>query len=705
MAAVVRTTTGYQGIESMMEHSPRDVTGRNRLQYEKSPYLLQHAANPVDWYPWGDEAFAKAKTEDKPIFLSIGYSTCHWCHVMERESFEDADVAGMMNDTFVNIKVDREERPDIDNLYMTVCQMMTRGGGWPLTIIMTPDRKPFFAGTYFPKESLPGRVGMLELVPRVKYLWQAERAKIDRSADELTAMLAGLSSQVPGQELGTAVLDAARSQLAGRYDTEFGGFGDRPKFPTPHTLLFLLRRYKASGDLQSLHMVEKTLDGMRRGGMYDQIGFGFHRYSTDREALLALAYIETYQVTGDDKYARTAQEIFTYVLRDMTSPEGGFYSAEDADSEGEEGKFYLWNEGEIIDSLGPDDAKLFSEAFSIQADGNFADEASGRKTGLNIPHLERSIAELASSCGMPENELSMRLEKLRQKLYKIREARVRPHKDDKILTEWNSLMIAALAKGAQVFDRVEYAQAAQRAVDFLWSTMRTPDGKLLHRYRDGEAAIHGNCDDYAFLIWGLLELYEATFNVEYLEHALALNDTLLKEFWDEQTGGFYFSPAEAGDLIVRQKEISDGALPSGNSVAMLNLLRLARITANPRFETNAHRIGRAFFRQVSQMPTAHTMLLTAVEFASGISHEVVVVGDPDANDTKDMLDALRRMFLPNTIVLFHSNDEQKSRLAAIAEFAADLKGINNRATAYVCRNYACELPTSDIQKMLELLAG
>jgi len=715
---IVCTVLGCKGSESMAEHRETKTAGRNRLQYAKSPYLLQHADNPVDWYPWGDEAFARAKDENKPIFLSIGYSACHWCHVMAHESFEDPDVAALMNDAFINIKVDREERPDIDNIYMAVCQMMTKGGGWPLTIIMTPDRKPFFAGTYFPKESRGGRTGMVELVPRVKYLWQAERAKIDSSAEEITSILANMSNPVPGEELGAAVLETAYRQLAGRFDASYGGFGNQPKFPTPHNLLFLLRRYHTTGDPQALQMVERTLEYMRRGGMYDQVGFGFHRYSTDRQwflphfekmlydqALLAMAYTEAYQITGNEDYARTALEIFTYVRRDMTSPEGGFYSAEDADSEGGEGKFYVWSEAEIREILGQDEADIYGELFNILADGNFAEEASGHKSGANIPHLPKPIAEYARGKGMAEAELRERLEKSREKLFSAREKRIHPHKDDKILTDWNGLMIAALAKAAQAFDNPDYAQAAQQAADFLLSTMRPAGRDLLHRFRDGDAGIPGNCDDYAFLIWGLLELYEATFEVRYLEEALALNKQLHEKFWDSTSGGFYFSPAGADDLIIRQKEIYDGAVPSGNSVAMLNLLRLGRITANHEFEARAGRIGRAFFQQVSDMPSAHTMLISAIDFAVGATREVVIVGDPDAADTKEMLRALRRQYLPNKVVLFRSSDGGTGELADIAEFTSGQRSIEGRATAYVCRNYACELPTTDIKKMLEMLSS
>ena len=475
---------------------------KNRLQFEKSPYLLQHADNPIDWYPWGDEAFEKAQKEDKPIFLSIGYSTCHWCHVMEHESFEDPEVARLMNEIFVSIKVDREERPDIDKTYMTVSQMLTGSGGWPLNIIMTPDKKPFFAGTYFPKESRFGRVGMLDLVPRIQEIWLNEHQKALDTADQVVAALQKMSQQTVTQlkysdeeegTLGKAILDAAYKQLADLFDEVHGGFGSAPKFPTPHTLLFLLRYWKRHDDEQALKMVERTLQAMRLGGVYDHIGFGFHRYSTDSkwllphfekmlydQALLAMAYTEAYQVTQKEEYARTAQEIFTYVLRDMTAPSGGFYSAEDADSEGVEGKFYVWSQEEIRHILDEEEAEFVMRVFNFEKGGNFKEQATGLKTGENIVHLQKPLADLAAGFKVTEQELRHRIENIRQKLFDIREQRVHPHKDDKILTDWNGLMIAALAKGAQVFDEPRYAQAAERAARFILDEAHDENGRLLH---------------------------------------------------------------------------------------------------------------------------------------------------------------------------------------------------------------------------------
>ena len=627
----------------------------NRLAREKSPYLLQHAYNPVEWYAWGDEAFEKAKTEDKPIFLSIGYSTCHWCHVMEKESFENDETAKLMNDTFVSIKVDREERPDIDHVYMTVCQMMTGSGGWPLNIIMTPDRRPFFAGTYFPKESRYGRLGLDELSLKIKTLWGQSREQVLDSSEKVMLALNRIQEEPPGQSLGKDLLDAAFRQLSQRYDPKHGGFSNAPKFPTAHNMLFLLRYWKRSGDETALRMVEHTLQAMRLGGIYDHIGFGFHRYSTDDrwlvphfekmlydQAMLAMTYTEAYQATGKEEYATTAHDILAYVLRDMTEAEGGFLSAEDADSEGVEGKFYVWTMDEIRGLLDGSEAELVSEVYRVAGEGNFHEEATGQLTGSNILHMRQTLVQTASRLGIPLEELETNLNRAREKLFRAREKRVHPHKDDKILTDWNGLMIAALSKAAQVFDRPEYADAAMKAADFILTTLREPDGRLLHRYRDGEAGLPAHVDDYAFMIWGLLELYEATFKVDYLEAALDLNKVFLRYFWDSERGGFYFTSSDGSELPVRKKEIYDGATPSGNSVAALNMLRLHRITGDPEFEKLADLLGRAFSASVNQFPSAYTQLLMALEFAVGPSNEIVITGRAGATDTARLLNELRR---------------------------------------------------------------
>ncbi|MGZ7095993.1 MAG: thioredoxin domain-containing protein, partial [Methanobacterium sp.] len=558
----------------------------NHLVNEKSPYLIQHMQNPVDWYPWGDEAFSKAKEENKPIFLSIGYSTCHWCHVMAHESFEDKEIGQLMNETFVSIKVDREERPDLDNIYMTVCQLMTGGGGWPLTIIMTPDKKPFFAGTYFAKKSGFGRPGLKDLILNVKELWNTKPEEVSTSADALIDALHKISDTSSGDELNPEVLDTCYKALSENFDDIYGGFGKAPKFPAVHNLLFLLRYWKRSGKDRSLKMVTETLDSMHNGGIYDHLGFGFHRYSVDQkwlvphfekmlydQAMISAAYIEAFQATGEEEYKNTADKIFEYILRDMKSPQGGFYSAEDADSEGIEGKFYVWTKKEIIDVLGEDEGEFASKVFGVTEEGNFKEESTGEKTGANILHLENSFEDMTEIFGISKEELKKKVLEIRNKLYEHREGRIHPQKDDKILTDWNGLMISSLAKGAYVFKEDKYLKAAINAADFILNKMLMND-RLMHRFRDGESAIEGNLDDYAFMIYGLLDLFEASFNVKYLKSALLLVDTLLDHFWDVENGGFYFTADYAEKVLVRKKEIYDSAIPSGNSIMMLNLLRL-----------------------------------------------------------------------------------------------------------------------------------
>jgi uncharacterized protein YyaL (SSP411 family) len=690
----------------------------NHLRNETSPYLRQHADNPVDWYPWGMEAFEKAQREDKPIFLSIGYSTCHWCHVMARESFENPEVARLMNETFVCIKVDREERPDIDKVYMSACQVMTGSGGWPLTIIMTPDKKPFFAATYIPKESRFGLIGMTELIPHIRELWATRRGEALNLSDKIALVLRQTSQDTAGEELDEATLNLAYEQLADYFDAQHGGFSNAPKFPTPHNLLFLLRYWKRSGNKAALDMVEKTLQAMRRGGIYDHIGFGFHRYSTDSQwlvphfekmlydqALLAMAYTEAYQATGKEDYRKIAREIFTYVLRDMTVPEGGFCSAEDADSEGEEGKFYLWTQEEVRQALSHEEADFAAQVFDIEKDGNFAQETTGRKSGANILHLGKPLEQIASDLNLSQQDLHVRLEAIRQKLFAYREKRVHPMKDDKILTDWNGLMIAALAKGAQAFDEPQYAEVAYRTADFILGNMRKADGRLWHRYRDEWAGVDANLDDYAFLVWGLIELYEATFDASQLEFALELTSDMVKHFWDEDGSGFYFVPDDGESLFVRKKEIYDSAIPTGNFVAMLNLLRLGRMTANSDLEEKAAKIARAFSRGVKQSPAAHTQLMVALDFGIGPCYEVVIAGNAQAEDTKAMAKALRTRFLPNKIVLLNPSDQESRAMGKVAEFTKNQPSIGGKATAYVCLNYNCKSPTTDIDKMLELLSA
>src|SRR5216684_7266068 len=676
----------------------------NHLANEKSPYLQLHAHNPVDWYPWGEEAFRKAKDENKPIFLSIGYATCHWCHVMEQESFSDPLIGEMMNATFVSIKVDREERPDIDSVYMTVSQMITGGGEWPLTILMTPDKKPFFVATYIPKEDRFGRQGLLTLIPQVAKAWRERTGDIWVSAEKITAALKQNSGGTSGGQLTKDSLTEAYRQLASRFDPVRGGFLPAPKFPAPHQLLFLLRYWKRTGDAKALSMVEKTLEAMQRGGIFDQIGFGFHRYSTDAQwlvphfekmlydqAMLAMAYTEAYQATRKPEFRRTAEEVFEYVLRDMRGPTGGFYSAEDADSEGREGKFYVWTEGEIRSVAGAD-ADLVTETYGIKKGGNFTTPEGDRHA--NVLHLAVPPATA---------DAQRRLEAARKKLFAAREQRVHPPKDDKILTDWNGLMIAALAEAAQVFNRPDYDAAARRAADFLLTRMRSSDGRLLHRFRAGDAAIPGKLDDYAFVVWGLLNLYEASFDVHYLQAAIDLQRAAMQHFADGKGGGFFLTADDAEQLLARPKESYDGAIPSGNSAELLNLIRIGRITGDPSYETAAAKLIRAFSGDVTRAASAHTALLLGLDFSLGPSFEIVLAGENGAPDLNAFRAALAGQFVPNKVVLLRPAREAAPLVTAIAAFTKPQVAIRNRATAYVCTNFICKLPTNDVNAMVKLL--
>ncbi len=684
----------------------------NRLKDEKSPYLLQHARNPVDWHPWGDEAFDLAVREDKPVFLSIGYSTCHWCHVMERESFEDETVAKLLNETFINIKVDREERPDVDAVYMKVCQLLTQSGGWPLTIMMTPDKKPFFAATYIPKETRYGHVGLLQMIPEVKSLWQTRREHIVSSATEIIGALQGSDRIGSRKDVGEEILHRAFRSFSAGFDPVYGGFGQAPKFPSPHNFFFLLRYWKRTGETHALRMVEHTVQNMRRGGIYDQIGFGFHRYSTDArwivphfekmlydQALMAMAFIELFQATGKKEYETTAREIFTYVLRDMTHDQGGFYCAEDADSEGVEGKFYLWSEHEIRGVLSKDEAAYFLSNYKHDDDLKLQGMRE-MPAGSFIPHLKALTGEES-----PESrtEIAGKMKEILSRLFAHRSERVHPHKDDKILTDWNGLMIAALARGAQVFDEPVYARAAVRAMEFIFQFLRTPEGRLLHRFRDGQAAVSGNVDDYAFVVWALLELYEATFETKYLVKALECQSYLSGYFRDERDGGFFFTPVDAEKLLMRPKELYDGAIPSGNSIAFINTLRLSRFTGDADMDERAHEIYRAFCSQADAMPTAFTQFLCGLDFAIGPVSEVIIAGEINGGDTLALLTPLRKSFSPNKIVIFRPEGLDHMDIETIAPFVQSHPSINNQATAYVCTNFTCALPTNDAESMMDLL--
>ena len=677
----------------------------NRLIHEKSPYLLQHAHNPVDWYPWGEEAFAAARAGDRPIFLSIGYATCHWCHVMEHESFEDPEVARLMNEAFVNVKVDREERPDIDGIYMTVAQLTTGHGGWPLTIVMTPDRVPFLAATYVPREDRHGRVGMVNLVPRIREAWDQKRPALLDSAAAIQQRLESMAaSDFGGRSLGADVLRQGFADLAADFDREHAGFGSAPKFPTPHRLLFLLRYWRRTEVAQARDMVEQTLDALRAGGVFDQVGFGFHRYSTDREwlvphfekmlydqAMLMLAYAESCEAAPGHGREVVVRQIAEYVLRDLTSLEGAFYSAEDADSEGEEGKFYVWTLAEVREVLDDEAAGAAIAAWGITAAGNYRDEATGQITGLNIPHVGRGTS--------PGGDV---LESARQALFAHRERRVRPLLDDKVLTDWNGLMIAALARAGRALDDPSLVEAARRSADFIQGAMWR-DGDLLHRYRDGEAALEANLDDHAFLAWGETELFQATLDPVHLERAIDLTDAMVARFHDPDRGGFFFSPEGRDDLIVRRKETYDGATPSGNSVALYNLVRLARLTGRPDYESLAAETSGAFSRMIASQPSAFTFFLSALDMAIGPSQELVIVGEPGADDTRALLAVAREGYHPSRVVLLRPPGARGAALVALAPFTESFGLLDGSAAAYLCSGFTCERPVSEPDALRELI--
>lgn len=682
----------------------------NHLIHEKSPYLLQHAHNPVNWYPWGDRAFQKARETNKPVFLSIGYATCHWCHVMAHESFEDDTVARLLNQHFVSIKVDREERPDIDKIYMSVCQAMTGHGGWPLSVFITPEGKPFFSGTYFPKSSRMGMPGFVDVLEKIHQIWTQDPARILESADQITQAIQPNEEAAPSDiSPDMKALENGYGQLHQAFDSKWGGFGGAPKFPTPHNLTFLLRWHIHDPASHALEMAEQTLTAMRRGGMFDQIGFGFHRYSVDEkwlvphfekmlydQALLAMAYVEARLLTRNAAFETVAREIFTYVLRDMTDPAGGFYSAEDADSEGVEGRFYVWTPGEVKHVLGDDVGDLYCRFYDISEGGNFED-------GQSIPHISRTLEAFSRHEGMDADVLRGLMEDARAKLFEARAKRVHPLKDDKVLTSWNGLMIAALAKASAAFGESRYHEAATRAARFILTHLRDESGRLLRRYRKGEPAHPAYLDDYAFMIWGLIELYEATFDPDHLDQALSLNEEMVRLFWDEAHGGFHFTGEGNEALITRSKEIYDGATPSGNSIAALNLLRLGRMTGDVALEIRAEQLIQAFWGQVVKQPMAYTQFLSAVDFLLGPTQEIVISGDPNGETTHRMIQTVRKPFFPNKVVLCRPNGESGDRISALAPYVEKMGPVDGNSATYVCEKFACRAPITDVQQLKETL--
>lgn len=629
----------------------------NRLIFAGSPYLLQHAENPVDWYPWGDEAFKKAEAEDKPVFLSIGYATCHWCHVMAHESFEDREVAEVLNRHFIPIKVDREERPDIDERYMTVSRLMTGSGGWPLNVFLTPDKRPFLTVTYIPKIARMGMPGIIELLENIATLWKTGRDRVEKNCADVMESLRQTAVPDSGKLQGTDLFGTAFRQLDAMYDAEWGGFGSAPKFPMPTNMAFLIRFWKRSGNPRARAMVEHTLRMMRRGGIWDQTGSGFHRYAVDREwlvphfekmlydqALIATVYIETFRATGVSLFLEVAEDIFTFVLRELTSPEGGFYSALDADSEGEEGKYYVWTPGEIRSVLGEKDGEIFCRLFGVTPAGNFE--------GANILSLPISPGDFSRREGMTPELLSASIDRWRELLLAEREKRIRPMRDEKVLTAWNGLMIAALAEGYAATGELRYRTAAEKAVTFVKQRLVGPEGRLMRSSHAGPATVSGFLDDYAFFVHGLLGLYEATLRSEHLDDALRLSREMLRLFRDEDTGGLFDTGIDAEEVLVRGLDASDDVIPSGNSIAAANLVRLGRITEDETLLEAGEGIVRVFMGRAARQPAAYLHLLIAHELLVGPTFEITLAGRREAPETVAMLRVVGRRFIPNLVLKY-----------------------------------------------------
>jgi uncharacterized protein YyaL (SSP411 family) len=670
----------------------------NRLASETSPYLLQHKDNPVDWYPWGEEALRRAREEDRPILLSVGYSACHWCHVMEHESFEDEETARLMNEHFVNIKVDREERPDIDSIYMTAVQQMTGHGGWPMTVFLTPEGAPFYGGTYFPPQPRHGLPSFRQVLEGIHDAYRGRRDEVERSATELSQLLRQSTAMRPPEgTLHPGLLDRAFERIASRFDPRFGGFGAAPKFPQPMVLEFMLRYGTRTGRAEAVPMVEDTLRGMADGGIYDQLGGGFHRYSVDARwlvphfekmlydnALLSRVYLHAHQATGDPHFRRVVEEVLDYVLREMHSPEGGFYSTQDADSEGEEGKFYVWTPREVDALLGPEEGSLFRRFFDVTERGNFE--------GSNILHADHPIGRVAVEAGVEEARLRDVLERGRRTLYEARARRVWPGRDDKVITAWNAMMMRSFADAGFALDRADYREAAERNARFLLGLLR-PDGRLLRTYKDGTAKIDAFLEDHALLVDALVSLYQATFDARWVEEARALADELLGRFWEPEEGIFYDSAADAERLVVRPRDINDSATPSGTSAATMALLRLAALTGEERYRAVAERSLEGLAGLLAEIPQAFGELLSALDWHLATPREVAIVGDPGAADTGALLDVLRSRYLPNTVRALR--DPSAPAAAEAIPLLAERDLVGGRAAAYVCERFACRRPVTD----------
>ncbi len=677
----------------------------NRLIFSKSPYLLQHAENPIDWYSWSEEAFARARSEDKPVFLSIGYSTCHWCHVMAHESFEDRQVAEVLNRHFVSIKVDREERPDLDNTYMMTCQMMTGKGGWPTTLILTPEKKPFFAATYIPKTGRQGMIGLIELLNKIAELWHSDREGLLDTGEKVRQALQQAEETGPAAgELSVEPLREAFRQYLASFDRRHAGFGGAPKFPAPHNLSLLLRLERRLDEKNAGVMALQTLQQMRLGGIFDQIGSGLHRYAVDErwlvphfekmlydQTLAMLAYLEAFQFNGDPFYRQSALEIAEYVRRDLNDPQGGYYCGEDADSEGAEGTFYLWTPEQVKDVLGEELGTVFCRSFDITPQGNFE--------GRSIPHLEEDIVELARRVGVPADQLSQVLVEGRRRLFEARRQRIRPHRDDKVLAGWNGLAIAAMARAGAVLAEKQLVLSARRAADFVLEKLRDPQGRLMRRYRQGEAAVPAFLEDHAFLIWGLVELYQAGFEAEDLQAALDLT-ARMEDLFSDGRGEFFDTGKDVEAVLIRGRSLQDVAIPSGLSVAAFDLLRLGRMTGDRGMEERGEQVLRTHLAQVRQYPPGFAQFLIALDYSLGPKSEIVIAWDGQ-HFPHDLLKEIRSRFLPRTVVLLHQSGRPAPE--PIAALAGGKEMINGRPAAYLCSEQSCHKPVADPVALARML--
>jgi uncharacterized protein YyaL (SSP411 family) len=701
----------------------------NRLIHEKSPYLLQHAHNPVDWYPWGKEAFDKAKKDNKPIFLSVGYSTCHWCHVMEHESFENPEIAKLMNDNFVNIKVDREERPDIDQVYMTFVQATTGSGGWPMTVFLTPELKPFFGGTYFPPRDKWGQPGLTRVLNKIAESWKSDRERIVASSDKIISQLQTAIEVGGGAEkVSDSVARKAYEQFASQFDAKFGGFGESPKFPRPVTLNFLFDFYgndpKSKEGKHALEMALFTLRKMAEGGIHDHLGGGLHRYSTDKfwhvphfekmlydQAQLAMAYLNAFQITRDPFFEKIARDILDYVRRDMTDREGGFYSAEDADSllaqgkpEHAEGAFYVWPKDEIDRVLGAERAKIFEYHYGVEQKGNAPEDPQGEFKNKNILIQRHSVAETAKKFGQSENKIEQLLAESRKLLFEARAKRPRPHLDDKVVTAWNGLMIAAFARAYQVLDDPAYMQAANKAADFIRQKLyRADTGTLLRSYRQSASDVNGFASDYALLVQGLLDLYEASFDTGWIEWAVKLQQHQDELFGNAKEGGYYSTSEKDSDVLLRMKETDDTAEPSPNSVTALNLLRIGYMFDQADARHSAEKTIKAFARQIERAPTSAPQMLVALSWSRSKPKQVVVAGKVDDAATQAMLREVHRHFVPHEVLILADGGKDQQFFSDRVEFMKSVSEIDNKPTAYVCENFVCQLPTTDVKTLANLL--